>query len=341
MFLASSLDELRELYSEKLKAMLSPDELGAYILVLANSMQDDELHHELEDALVNNKKILTQSIENNSLDATQDDLDVFDKLRAIGPDKISSWSKHQVGVWQVMSNPFRSLRPSRVSSEKIKSIQRCFDDEAFNFNKPFLKPEILWEGKWLSGSKHPFNLKVLYNKFPFIPYHLLIVPNPELQCVQYLTPQYHEMIWDLVSETNINLPGFGVGYNSLGACASVNHLHFQGFVLSSHLPIELSQWSHNGGDIEYPMRCSVSGNKEKAWAVIQGMHDNDVPYNLLYRPDCCYVIPRQIQGSESIDEAVAGAGWIDECGVFVAANLDEINDLTEAVITANLKSLST
>lgn len=340
MFLAADIKELRSLFGNRLSEMLSPDELGAYILVLANSIQDDELHDALSDALNNNKKSLKKSLQDKTLNATPDDLDVFEKISKLETCRLPSWSKHKIGVWEVMSNPFRSLRPLRASGEKIKDIKKDFDDEAFNFNKPFLKPEILWQEKWESSDNHSFEISVLYNKFPFISYHSLIVPDPQLQHAQYLTQEYHEMIWGLVRETGERLPGFGAGYNSIGACASVNHLHFQGFIQQGDLPIELARWAHNGGDIEYPMRCLLIDDKKRTWGAIQEMHDNNAPYSLLYRPDRCYVIPRQLQGSDSVNEAVAGAGWIEECGVFVAANVDEVNALTEDIIVDNLKSLS-
>lgn len=320
--------------------MLSSDELGAYILVLANSMQDNDFYKTLEDALEDNKQLLEESLADRSLHATQDDFDVFKKLGRDERYQLSSWSRYQVGVWEVMSNPFRTLRPLRISDDRMVSIRKTFDVKTFHFNKAFLNPEILWEQQWQSIDGHVFNLRVLYNKFPFVPYHTLIVPDSELQSEQYLTQLYHTMIWDLISETGKDIPGFGAGYNSLGACASVNHLHFQGFIRDRDFPIELEHWRHNGGDAEYPMRCWSLNDKNKAWDTIQKLHDNNMPYSVLYRSGCCYVIPRQFQGSERVNYAVAGAGWIEECGVFIAAGTDEINALTEGIIFDDLKSLS-
>ena len=304
-------------------------------------MQDDDFYKTLDDALEENKQLLEKSLADRSLYATQDDFDVFKKLSEDERYQLSSWSRYQVGVWEVMSNPFRTLRPARISDDRMSSIRKTFDAETFHFNKAFLKPEILWEQKWQSNDGHVFNLRVLYNKFPFVPYHTLIVPDPELQSEQYLTQLYHGMIWGLISEANKDIPGFGAGYNSLGACASVNHLHFQGFIRDDDFPIELEHWLHNGGDVEYPMLCWSLNDKGKAWDTIHKLHDDNMPYSVLYRCGCCYVIPRQFQGSESVNNAVAGAGWVEECGVFVVADTDEVDVLTEDVITDNLKSLST
>jgi hypothetical protein len=48
MFIAEDLDQYKQLFVTKLKDMLSDDELGAFILVLANSCQDAFLKSELD-----------------------------------------------------------------------------------------------------------------------------------------------------------------------------------------------------------------------------------------------------------------------------------------------------
>ena len=340
MFIASDINTFRSLFCDKLNEMLSPTELGAYILVLANSLQDEDLHQSLVAILKDTEQSLRDAFNQEKLNATQDDKHVFEQLLDYDIEHLPRWHKHQVDDWAVMSNPFRRLRPMRSSNQKIENIHKAFESEAFNFNRDFLKPEILWQGKWQSENHKIFDFKVLYNKFPFIPYHLLIVPDAGLQSAQYLARHYHDMIWDLVFETDKQLPGFGAGYNSLGACASVNHLHFQSFILKNNLPIELSKWRHNGGDVSYPMSCLSFDDKQQAWQAIQSMHDNNAPYNLLYRPGCCYLIPRQFQGSACVNKAVVGAGWIEECGVFVAGNDYEAEQYTVDKIVENLNSLS-
>ena len=48
MFIAIDLLQFKKLFVSKLKDMLSDDELGAFILVLANSRQDTFLKNELQ-----------------------------------------------------------------------------------------------------------------------------------------------------------------------------------------------------------------------------------------------------------------------------------------------------
>lgn len=335
MFVTDSADAFQQLFVNTLRNMLSPDEAGAFILVLANSMQDEELRNGLKQELGANFKAVQSGIRRGVLDITADDLAVFEAIEATGADSLSCWKRQNKAEWELVYNPMRALRPVRVSNEIFDSIKQTFDENRFNFNKPFLQPEILWQGRW-----HGTQLRALYNKFPFSPYHLIIVPDPDMQMPQYLTADYHGMMWDLVEQQQFMLPGFGAGYNSLGACASVNHLHFQSFVRTELMPIEQRQWKHNGGGIDYPMHCYVSASVQDSWALIDECHGNNQPYNLLYRPGCCYVIPRKVQGSKTVAQRVRGAGWIEECGVFNVSDYTELESVSADEIRDCLRSLS-
>ena len=335
MFVAPNLTEFKTLFAEKLRSMLSPEELGAFILVLANSLQDKQSQADLKNDLMAMFVEMNNELKDGVLNATNDDMDVFKKIKAKGVGSLSAWESIPQGEWELLYNPMRALRPARSSSEKVKNIFQEFDASKFNFNKPFLRPEILWEGEWGNVP-----LRVLYNKFPFAPYHLIVVPQPTLELPQYLVREHYELIWQLVKQQSDIFTGFGVGYNSLGACASVNQLHFQSFIQEEQLPIEKSLWKHNGGRHEYPMHCIKTISSDECWTVIEKFHADNQPYNLLYRQGCCYVLPRQIQGSEAVAERVQGAGWIEECGVFNVASVKYGKGLTAEFLYSDLKSIS-
>ena len=335
MFVAHTADAFRHLFIETLRNMLAPDEAGSFILVLANSLQDTRLRNSLKPDIDSMFNPIRSNIQANAIRTTDDDRAVFRALQQTGMDAFSAWQTVAVGSWEVVFNPVRALRPSRASAEVINGIKRPFDNNGFNFNKPFLRAEILWEGTWQQKQ-----LRVLYNKFPFAPYHLIIVPDAGLQLPQYLTAEYHALIWNLVEQQQVALPGFTVGYNSLGACASVNQLHFQSFVREELLPVEQSRWKHNKGSADYPMRCTVLDSMQESRALINEFHANNQPYNLLYRPGRCYVIPRIAQGSETVLPRVRGAGWIEDCGVFNVSDKNELQSLTATELDACLRSLS-
>ncbi|MDH5473629.1 MAG: hypothetical protein OEY61_12300, partial [Gammaproteobacteria bacterium] len=122
--------------------------------------------------------------------------------------------------------------------------------------------------------------------------------------------------------------------------ASVNQLHFQSFVNENALPIEKPLWLHNGGRHQYPMKCIKALSSNECWAMIEQFHADNQPYNLLYRKGVCYMLPRQMQGSEQVSERVHGAGWIEECGVFNVSSKDRAKNLTAEFLYTDLKSLS-
>jgi diadenosine tetraphosphate (Ap4A) HIT family hydrolase len=335
MFVSDSADAFQHLFVDTLRNMLSPDEAGTFILVLANSMQDAELRDKLKRELADTFKGVQERIKQEKQCITPDDLAVFKAIENTQIDSLSCWQSHNTGDWELNYNPMRSLRPARASNEVADNIKRPFDQNRFHFNKAFLYPEILWQGIW-QGTQ----LRALFNKFPFVPYHLIIVPDADMQLPQYLTAEYHNMMWELVDQQQTALPGFAAGYNSLGACASVNQLHFQSFVRAELLPIEQLKWRHNAGNDNYPMCCFAFDSMKESWALIDKYHNGNRPYNLFYRPGRCYVLPRIPQGNKGVAPRVRGAGWIEECGVFNVSDYAELETVSAEELNDCLRSLS-
>ncbi|MCK5917250.1 MAG: hypothetical protein KAG34_02440 [Cocleimonas sp.] len=222
----------------------------------------------------------------------------------------------------------RALRPARSSGEVIKMLKRPFNPDAFHFNKSFLEPEIFWQ-----GVMNDVELRIFYNKFPFAAYHLLIVPDFKQCLPQFLTEKYHFFIWNFVEQYKNCLTGLGIAYNSLGAYASINQLHFQGFIEEKLLPIEEDLWVHNGGDTAYPLDCQKVCNSVEIWKVIQQLHQSSQAYNLLYRGGCCYVVARKFQGEEVVPDWMQGMAWCEVCGVQTLGNKKQFNRLNQDEIT--------
>lgn len=331
MFIAEDLTQFKKLFVSKLKSMLSADELGAFILVLANSHQDEFLQGELDGALKDTFVALKDNFICGKLDAAQDDIDVFKQLLELKLDEIPVWQNRRIGDCEVTFNSMRRLRPARASSQVFTSIKQPFDASKFHFNKPFLKPEILWQGGY-KGVKS----RVLFNKFPFSEYHLLIVLSPEENSAQLLTRDTHEYACSLATEMAAVLPGFGIGFNSLAAGASVNHMHFQGFVRERSFAIERNHWSHNGGDVEYPLPVERFADVESSWDHLQQLISQEQAFNCLYRDGNCYVIPRRFQGTVDLPEWLEGAGWIDVAGAITVLDSGTLDQLTEQQVLAGI-----
>ena len=330
MFIAADDDDFRRQFSGGLSQMLSADGLGAFILVMANSLQGNELRQQLRHALEKNFDEMKAAGQ-----GSEDDESVFAILATEGVGEQQCWRHREVGGWELVYNNMRRLRPERLSAQKYISINRPFDDQLFNFNRSFLKPEIMWQGE---RSGHDFT--VLYNKFPFAPWHLLIVPDAQAQRSQYLDMRTHAMMWELVNAQQQVMPGFGIGYNSLGAGASVNHLHFQGFLRSGALPVESTHWRHRGGQANYPLKCQTTNSVQHAWQMIDKFHQKNQPFNLLYRPGICYLLPRKPQGAVVAEPWAQGVAWYESCGVFTLADQSLHNALTQQQITQQLALFS-
>ncbi|KAM3608685.1 uncharacterized protein V6R79_003073 [Siganus canaliculatus] len=127
----------------------------------------------------------------------------------------------------------------RRKPQEILSIQQEFSDKQFNFNK--INPdEIIFEmmndmdGGHTKGQ--PCRMVVLVNVSPLEFGHCLFVPEPSHCSPQILT---RFAVQACIESVFLSAdPGFRMGFNSLGAFASVNHLHLHGYYLNHELKIE-------------------------------------------------------------------------------------------------------
>lgn len=332
---------LRQTYAEGLGRLLAGhDGLGSYILVLANAACDPALWQLLEGRLEERHYHLAALVasalrQGRELTAPQDDLLVFLKLMAMGFGAAGLVETRSSGPWEVSFNPLRALRPPRASRTRTAGICLPFDPNGFHFNLGFLRDEVFWSGELLGRP-----VRMLYNKFPFAELHGLLVPEPERELPQLLTPELHGWAWALAEALGATLPGFGLAYNSIGAHASVNHLHFQGFLRSHPLPVTHPRWAHNGGSVPYPARCEVFHEPLAAWEAIDALHCAGIAYNLVYQPGRLYLLPRRHQGSYPQAGWVTGHAWYEMAGGVVSFNRDDYDSLDAQAIEAQLRLTS-
>lgn len=312
--------------------MLAEPGLGAYILVLANASFDAALYAHLEQRLEAAFGDLHAAAENCP---NPDDLEVYQQLAALGGlEQIELAQFRPVGPWELQFNPLRALRPPRNAHAVIDRLRKPFNPDGFHFNKPFLRKESIWAGE-LGGRR----AELLYNKFPFVFWHGLLVPEREREHPQYLSAAMHRYAWDVCAELGAGLPGLGLGYNAYGAYASVNHLHFQWFIRSQPLPLELPQWQHQGGDEAYPLTCLRFTDPEQAWQQLSAWHAANITYNLLYRPGCLYALPRRFQGSYAHAPWTGGYAWYEVCGGLTLFDAARFHDLQSGQLRGELARL--
>ncbi|RLJ18083.1 hypothetical protein DJ030_04070 [bacterium endosymbiont of Escarpia laminata] len=334
-----SLDTFRQAFLAGLEDLLEQPGFGVFILGLANATFDPEIHAALKAPLQYRFEqlagICRESLSGGrEVPAAPDDLVVFLKLMAIGFDGVALTEFRRADEWELQFNHIRAFRPARMTGEKVTGIHRPFDPRGFHFNKPFLRKEVFWEGEL-----HGLEVELLYNKFPFTQFHGLLVPERREREPQYLSHLYHLYIWNLTEELGGCLPGVGFGYNSYGAFASVNHLHFQMFVRQQSLPLEVEQWGHNGGGVPYPVDCLRFGSAPDAWSYLSELHREGISYNLIYRPGCLYCLPRRKQGSYEHAPWTTGYAWYEMAGGVTTTNRADYDNLDAAVIDAELSKL--
>ncbi len=331
----SSTAELEHSFAEGLAAMLeSHHGLGVYILVLANAAYDPSLWTQLAPALSSRHAKLAAAMtealkRGQKLNEPDDDVLVFLKLNTIGFDHLSIMESRRAGPWETMYNPIRALRPPRSSGMKFEGLLRPFEPAGFHFNKAFLAREIFWEGD-LAGKP----ARMLYNKFPFARLHGLLVPEPLRQMPQCLSPELFGWAWDVCAQSGV--PGFCLGYNSHGAGASVNQLHFQSFVQAKPLPIQDPSFVHNGGSQPYPLPCLRFVDAESAWIELDHLHQCNIPYNLVYSPGCLHLVARVPQDSPRLSDACRGYGWSEMAGAVTLFSREAFEGLNAQTLEAEL-----
>ncbi len=330
---------LRDAFAQGLQELLRRDELGTFILAYANANFDPAIGSALQSRLDERFAALAQRCrallrEGKPLQGASDDVMVFLKLMAIGFANLRPREVRTLGPWELQFNHVRALRPARMSESRVRGVAIPFDPSGFNFNKPFLRKEVFWHGRMLGR-----DVELLYNKFPFVDLHALLVPNRDANEPQFLSRPYHLFVWELVERLAEFLPGVGFGYNSYGAFASVNHLHFQMFVRNHPLPISLDHWRHNGGASDYPVVCECLRSPVEAWERLHDLHSRELSYNLIYLPGALYCVPRRTQGTYPPAEWSGGFAWHEVAGGFTAFSREDYLNLDEDTLSAELASL--
>jgi hypothetical protein len=335
----ASLAALENDFAAGLAAMLDTHRgLGVYILVLANAAYDPALWARLAPALEQRHAELAAALtdtlrQGQKLGEPDDDVMVFLQLNMIGFEHVGLMESRVAGPWRLMFNPIRALRPPRISGMKFDGLMREFDAAGFHFNKPFLAKEILWQGT-LAGKP----ARVLYNKFPFARLHGLLVPEPSRALPQFLTPELHQWAWDVCRQSD--LPGLCLGYNSYGAGASVNHLHFQSFVQPHPLPVQDERFVPNGGSEPYPLPCLRFDDATDAWLELDRLHRNDAPYNLIYSKDCAHLVARAPQDCAALADPTRGYGWSEMAGAVTVFSRKAFENLNAAEFAAALATFA-
>ncbi|PKA57466.1 GDP-L-galactose phosphorylase 1 [Apostasia shenzhenica] len=261
-------------------------------------------------------------------------------------------------------NEGRHLK-KRPTEFRVDRVLQPFDANKFNFTKVG-QEEVLFrfeagedkacffESASVDGSIPP-NV-VAINVSPIEYGHVLLIPRV-LECLpQRIDPESFSLALHMAAEAGS--PYFRVGYNSLGAFATINHLHFQAYYFGMPFPVEkaptqtisiVKSITNNCVKVsrllEYPVRALVYEGgislKELADVVTKAcicLQENNIPFNVLIS-DCgrkiflfpqCYA-EKQALGEvsqELLDTQVNPAVW-EISGHMVLKRRKDYDEATE------------
>jgi len=330
----------RQAFADGLTGLLEKGGLGPFILVCANATFSHAIYDPaaggLQHLYAELRAAYAEALEHGrEIAAVEEDLLVFLKIQAIGLERLKPTETRQSEGWELQFNHLRSFRPKRITAKVPERLHAPFDEAGFHFNKGFMQKEAFWAGE-LCGR----HATLYYNKYPFVDFHGLLVPERESCLSQYLTEAHHFYLWEVSAALAQNLPGVGFGYNSLGAFASVNHLHFQMFIKPQGFPVMAPKWKHNGGILPYPTKCAAFADPRAAWSYLHQLHECETPYNLLYSAGRLYVFPRRKQGTYPQPAWTSGFTWHELAGGIITFNREDYQRLDAAAIETELAALA-
>ncbi|XP_074320233.1 GDP-L-galactose phosphorylase 1-like [Silene latifolia] len=201
-------------------------------------------------------------------------------------------------------NEGRHLK-KRPTEFQVDKVLQPFDGNKFNFTKVG-QEEVLFQfeasedGEVQFIPSAPIYMEnspsvVAINVSPIEYGHVLLIPRI-FECL----PQridHESFLLALYMAVEAGSPYFRLGYNSLGAFATINHLHFQAYYLATPFPIEkaptkkLTTTTHGvkiSELVQYPVRGLVfeGGNSLEDLAKVVSdscifLQDTNIPYNVL------------------------------------------------------------
>ncbi|KAF5727945.1 hypothetical protein HS088_TW21G00085 [Tripterygium wilfordii] len=201
-------------------------------------------------------------------------------------------------------NEGRHLK-KRPTEFRVDKVLQPFDGNKFNFTKVG-QEEVLFQFETSEDDEvqffpdAPIDVEnspsvVAINVSPIEYGHVLLIPRI-LECLPQKIDQ-ESLLLALHMAAEAGNPYFRLGYNSLGAFATINHLHFQAYYMAMPFPVEKAPTkkitTSDGGVkvselLKYPVRGLVfeGGNTLEDLSNIVSdacicLQNNNIPYNVL------------------------------------------------------------
>ncbi|KAH8378921.1 hypothetical protein KR009_002104 [Drosophila setifemur] len=192
-------------------------------------------------------------------------------------------------------NTERSVK--RRSPQTIENLNPSFKPKHFNFNKV----DALEVMMTIDEDQSRPAVQMIINKSPLSKYHTLICPEVEKNHVQRLNRE--ALAFCITFMRNIDDRNMRMGYNSPGALASVNHLHFHLLHMPKDLYVDTVAMDELVDGYVYRLSrrapteaiCVVFGARDseedcekkvgQLYELAMWMCKNNMPHNLFITPD--------------------------------------------------------
>ncbi|KAL7734052.1 hypothetical protein ACLKA6_011737 [Drosophila palustris] len=257
--------------------------------------------------------------------------------------------------FHVELNADRSLK--RRAPQTIESMRPAFKTNHFNFNKVNDLEVILT----IDDIKDKVEVQMIINKSPLTKYHTVCCPDVKKNLVQRVTASSLSFCINFMR--NIDDPDMRMGYNSPGALASVNHLHFHLLNLPQELYIDNVDLQELAGGYAYRLRkdsptealCFVFPAKDDEQQVLEkisAIHrltewlcDNNLPHNIFITQQRnsddlrLFVFVRE-KFCVSKDVTAFNVGFCELAGFIPLADEQKLHNLTEKIVLERIRSIS-
>jgi hypothetical protein len=204
-------------------------------------------------------------------------------------------------------------------------VVSAFDEAAFHFAPGWVRGEELL----MRLRVQAVDVDLLINVHPFGSCHSLLVIKPAQRCPQVLDEDGLRAAFGLAKMSR--RPDFKFGFNSLAACASVNHYHFQCLYFRGS-GIELDTMPSEMAEVTALKGCSgvgeLLGYPANGWRVTDRargglvcatatvahvLQEHDVAHNVLLTSGQATVIPRIAQTCAA-DGVASGFAFVEMHG---------------------------
>uniref|UniRef100_A0A6P4FJZ4 GDP-D-glucose phosphorylase 1 n=1 Tax=Drosophila rhopaloa TaxID=1041015 RepID=A0A6P4FJZ4_DRORH len=255
-------------------------------------------------------------------------------------------------------NADRSVKRRRPQT--IENLNPSFKPNMFNFNKVNAQ-EVIMTIDDAFGSPE---VQMIINKSPITKYHTLICPEVEKNHVQRITRDVLEFC--ITFMRSINDKDMRMGYNSPGALASVNHLHFHLLHMPQDLYIDQAPLDELAGGYVYRLSrrapteaiCIVFNEDDNDKQVVEKvdqlyklamwMCQNNMPHNLFITQDRrkgksgnvqVFVFARS-EYCVNKDLADFNVGFCELAGYIPLPDPDKLENLTELQVLYRIRTVT-